>query len=256
MRVKGMLHRNGAIGFTLPAREKAIPRDKHRHQLLSWATPLNVNHLLRYEVRRRCPRVCAKGLLTRPQIPMVLTYARVAAIPLLFVTHAPPPLPAHPTLSALLFAMASVTDFLDGYLARLWHAETALGAFLDPVADKLLVAVALSLIVARGFAMPVPFRVAVPIASALILAREVFVSALREWMALRGKSAVVKVNIWGKVKTATQMVAITVLLYASKCVTHVAALGVFALVVSAILSITSAGEYAFSAWLAFRQSEE
>jgi cardiolipin synthase (CMP-forming) len=105
----------------------------------------------------------------------------------------------------ILFAAASITDWLDGFLARILNQTSAFGAFLDPVADKLMVAAALILLV--GLA-----RVDAPIA-VIIIGREIAISALREWMAKIGKSRSVAVNFLGKVKTASQMVAILLLLY-------------------------------------------
>eukprot|EP00980_Cylindrotheca_fusiformis_P017865 scaffold5653_cov147-Cylindrotheca_fusiformis.AAC.27 len=107
--------------------------------------------------------------------------------------------------TGVLFAVASFTDWLDGYLARRWDITSAFGAFLDPVADKLMVSTALILLAGR-------YGKAVSIPSSIILAREIAVSALREWMAQRGQRDVVKVGYQGKVKTALTMVALTVLL--------------------------------------------
>jgi len=107
-----------------------------------------------------------------------------------------------------VFILASFTDFLDGWLARRWGLSSPFGAFIDPVADKLMVATALVLLskscaAAEGF---------VEVAAALTIAREVGVSALREWMAERGVRSAVQVGFLGKCKTATQMVAISGLL--------------------------------------------
>jgi len=110
------------------------------------------------------------------------------------------------SLACGLFILASITDWLDGYLARKLRISSNFGAFLDPVADKLIVTTALILLVS---AIPVWwFSVSV----AVIICREVFVSALREWMAQRGLSGTVKVGYMGKVKTATQMIAAVLLL--------------------------------------------
>lgn len=108
--------------------------------------------------------------------------------------------------TGFLFAFASFTDFLDGYLARRWDITSAFGAFLDPVADKLTVSTALILLAGR-------YGKAVSIPTSIILAREIAVSALREWMAQRGQRDAVKVGIQGKIKTALSMVALTVLLF-------------------------------------------
>ena len=107
--------------------------------------------------------------------------------------------------SALLFAFAAITDWLDGYLARRLNQSSAFGAFLDPVADKLMVAAALILLVSLG-------QVDAIIAF-IIIGREIAISALREWMAQLGNSKSVAVSMLGKVKTTFQMIAISLLLY-------------------------------------------
>lgn len=107
--------------------------------------------------------------------------------------------------TATLFAIASFTDWLDGYLARRWDISTDFGAFLDPVADKLMVSTALILLSGR-------YGPAVALPTAVILAREIAVSALREWMAQRGERDSVKVGFQGKLKTALTMLSLTLLL--------------------------------------------
>lgn len=109
-----------------------------------------------------------------------------------------------PVLS-LLFAMASITDWFDGFLARRWDVTSPFGAFLDPVADKLMVSTALIVLAGRYGGI-----VAIP--AAIIMAREVGVSALREWMAQRGARDSVKVGMQGKIKAALTMVSITLML--------------------------------------------
>ena len=142
----------------------------------------------------------------RNRIPNALTVARVLAVPVLAIAfyggRRVRALPAY------LFAACSLTDWLDGYLARRWAVTSELGAFLDPVADKLLVCTCLALLSGELGAV-----VALP--TALIVCREVAVSALREWMGARGARAAVAVGPWGKVKTATQMVALQLLLIAA-----------------------------------------
>ena len=139
-------------------------------------------------------------------VPNALTVSRVVTIPLLvgaFYWRRT----RTARLPAILFALCALTDWLDGYLARKWAVFTDFGAFLDPVADKLLVCTCLALL--SGELGPV---VALP--TALIVSREVAVSALREWMGARGEREAVKVGWWGKVKTAAQMVALQLLLFA------------------------------------------
>lgn len=178
-------------------------------------------------------------------LPMVLTWGRVAAIPLLVVVFlALPPAVAYP-LAALLFAVASVTDFLDGYLARRWQQFSDFGAFLDPVADKLIVAVALALLLYRDGG------VLLLIVVIAILCREIFISALREWMASRGVSAAVKVSVWGKLKTSVQMLAITLCLYHYPVLgLDMGAIGLVLLVLAAVLTVVSGVQYAAAAYRA------
>lgn len=147
-------------------------------------------------------------------IPTMLTWLRILLIPI-FVgafylpenLHKLSAMPSHNVnvFITVVFAIAAFTDWLDGYLARRWHQTSAFGAFLDPVADKLMVAAALIVLVEFG-------RVGA-IVSLIIIGREIAVSALREWMAGEGQSSSVGVAMIGKVKTAVQMLAILFLLY-------------------------------------------
>lgn len=139
-------------------------------------------------------------------IPLMLTWLRVILIPvfaslLLFENH--PPAWAN-WLAAGVFILAAVTDWLDGFLARRWQQTSDFGAFLDPVADKLMVAAALILLVSlsRTYA----------VAAMIIISREIAISALREWMAQSGRRKSVAVAYIGKVKTTVQMIAIVFLL--------------------------------------------
>lgn len=138
-------------------------------------------------------------------LPNQLTYARCVAIPALIVQFYMSNHPQKNLHSSLIFAIASITDYLDGYLARRWDICSPFGAFLDPVADKLMVSTALILLAGKYGAV-----VAIP--SAIILAREIAVSALREWMASRGARDSVKVGFQGKCKTALTMASLTVIL--------------------------------------------
>ena len=134
-------------------------------------------------------------------IPILLTWLRVALIPLVVgVFYLPPSMLLHGDqnlVATLVFIVAAVTDWFDGFLARRWNQTSAFGAFLDPVADKLMVAAALILLVQLA-------RVDAIIA-VVIIGREITISALREWMARVGKSASVAVAYVGKLKTAAQM---------------------------------------------------
>lgn len=145
----------------------------------------------------------------RINIPMVLTWARIALIPLIVGIFMVPTsiLSIHTQnlLGCIFFCVAAITDALDGWIARRFGMSTSLGAFLDPVADKLMVSAALIVLLAFG-------RVDMLVAL-VIIGREITVSALREWMARVGESGKVKVNWFGKIKAIAQMVSIPMLLY-------------------------------------------
>jgi len=138
-------------------------------------------------------------------IPNALTLMRIMLIPVLMVVFYVP-FKNHLLVAAGIFAFAAITDWLDGYLARKLGQMTAFGAFLDPVADKLMVAIALVLLVERHD------TVLFTLAACVIIGREIVISALREWMAELGKRTSVAVSYVGKVKTTFQMIAIVGLL--------------------------------------------
>ena len=144
-------------------------------------------------------------------LPTFLTLLRVAAVPLLAAVYYSDLTNAAP-IAGTMFIGAAITDWLDGYLARRLKASSAFGAFLDPVADKLMVAASLCLLCTHAPRGVAAWAVAVP--SIVIIGREITMSALREWCAAKGGEAhaAVKVNNLGKYKTATQMVALSVLL--------------------------------------------
>jgi CDP-diacylglycerol--glycerol-3-phosphate 3-phosphatidyltransferase/cardiolipin synthase len=146
--------------------------------------------------------------MTNPvlNLPNILTLLRIGLIPVFVMAFYLPFGLAHPA-TALIFGLAATTDWLDGYLARKLGQISALGTFLDPVADKLMVAVALVLLVQSH---PTPW-LAIP--AAVIIGREIAISALREWMAELGKRTSVAVSVIGKFKTIAQMIAILLLLY-------------------------------------------
>lgn len=147
-------------------------------------------------------------------IPNILTLFRIALIPVLVVLYFWE-LEIRSILVTGVFVTAAITDWLDGFLARKMNATSALGAFLDPVADKLIVSSALVLLVSDlevldSVIHPLLFSISV----CIIIGREIAISALREWMAELGERGVVSVGIQGKVKTGFQMVSISLLLYA------------------------------------------
>lgn len=177
-----------------------------------------------------------------PNIPNLLTLLRIALTPVFIIFFFLPVGYAN-QVCAIIFALAAVTDWLDGYLARRLGQMTAFGAFLDPVADKLMVATALVLLVEAD---PSPF-LAIP--SIMIIGREMSVSALREWMAVIGERAKVAVTVIAKFKTATQMMAILMLIYREPIwELPVYTIGYVLLYVSAILTLWSMFVYIKAAW--------
>ena len=140
-------------------------------------------------------------------LPNLLTWMRILAIPLFVgILYSPPEWMSYSDqnlFAAIIFTGAAITDWLDGYLARVLNQTSAFGAFLDPVADKLMVAAALIVLVDLG-------RIDAVIAL-IIIGREITISALREWMEQIGKS--IRVSFLGKIKTVSQMAAIPLLLY-------------------------------------------
>ena len=145
-------------------------------------------------------------------IPNILTWLRIAAIPLfvavLYIDEPWLTTRQANIVSMWIFIVAAVTDWFDGYLARKWNQTSAFGAFLDPVADKLMVAAALIVLVELGRTDA--------IVALIIIGREITISALREWMAQIGQSKNVAVSMLGKVKTVAQLVAIPFLLFDGK----------------------------------------
>ncbi|MFT0212074.1 CDP-diacylglycerol--glycerol-3-phosphate 3-phosphatidyltransferase [Pseudomonas sp. F1_0610] len=169
-------------------------------------------------------------------IPNILTTLRVALIPILVLFYCLPFAWSY-WAASIVFALASFTDWLDGYLARRWKQNTPFGAFLDPVADKLLVAVALVLLVENHQSL------FILLPALVIISREIVVSALREWMAEIGARAQVAVSQLGKWKTAAQMLALVILLANPPVMTIWVALGYFFLMISAVLTLWSMLNY-------------
>lgn len=171
-----------------------------------------------------------------------LTLCRIACIPLLVMMFYSP-FEWRNVACAALFGLAGITDALDGYVARKYEMTTPFGAFLDPVADKLMVAVALALLIEQNdnilFTLP----------ATVIISREIVISALREWMAELGKRANVAVSSIGKIKTTFQIIAIVILLLfpESKSSTF-HTVGMFSLYAAAILTLWSMLVYLKAAW--------
>jgi CDP-diacylglycerol--glycerol-3-phosphate 3-phosphatidyltransferase len=179
-------------------------------------------------------------------IPNQLTLLRIGIIPVFIVFFYLPFKWAH-IISLILFIIAAITDWLDGYLARRMEQTSAFGAFLDPVADKLMVAVALVLLVDVNPTSVHSIFIAVP--AVVIISREIIISALREWMAEIGESAKVAVSVIGKIKTASQMTALILLLFRYPLYgIPTADVGLLALYVAVLLTLWSMVIYVRAAW--------
>jgi cardiolipin synthase len=178
-------------------------------------------------------------------LPIFLTWLRIVAIPLLIAVYY---VPEHwligqgrDFIATVLFCAAAATDWLDGYLARKLNQTSAFGAFLDPVADKLMVAAALIMLVQLGRADA--------IIATIIIGREITISALREWMAQIGAHKSVAVSMVGKIKTTAQMAAIPLLLYVEPVAgIDVMAAGTWLIYVASVLTLWSMGYYMRMAW--------
>jgi CDP-diacylglycerol--glycerol-3-phosphate 3-phosphatidyltransferase len=179
-------------------------------------------------------------------LPMLLTWARIAMIPLIVGVFYLPDGWMWPhaknVTACVLFTVAAITDAFDGYVARKYGLITPLGAFLDPVADKLMVCAALVVLLALD-------RVDAFVAL-VIVGREIAVSALREWMAQIGKSASVAVNRMGKFKTIAQMIAIPMLLFHDRLfgIIDVHLIGTLLIYLAAVLTVYSMLVYLRMAW--------
>jgi CDP-diacylglycerol--glycerol-3-phosphate 3-phosphatidyltransferase/cardiolipin synthase len=178
-------------------------------------------------------------------LPILLTWLRIVAIPMLIAVYY---LPAdwasvheRDILATSIFLAAAFTDWADGFLARKLNQTSAFGAFLDPVADKLMVAAALIVLVQLGRADA--------IVATIIIGREITISALREWMAKIGASKSVAVSMLGKIKTVAQMVAIPLLLYDAPFMgSDSLVLGNWLIWIAALLTLWSMGYYLRMAW--------
>ncbi len=185
----------------------------------------------------------------RINLPTWLTLFRIALLPVMVVVFYLP-FRGHNIAAAIVFVLAAFTDWLDGFLARRMNLTSAFGAFLDPVADKLMVAVTLFLLVqshtSSGWS-----GILMAVTAAIIVGREISVSALREWMAEIGMSATVKVAMIGKLKTVMQMIALVVLIVQHEKEAEALRLyhiGEGLLVIAGILTIWSGLYYLRAAW--------
>ena len=175
-------------------------------------------------------------------IPTLLTLLRIALIPVLVIFFYIPWEYSN-IATTFIFIVAAITDWLDGYLARKMQVETKFGAFLDPVADKIMVAFVLVLLVQTEAS------VWMTLPAAIIIGREITISSLREWMAEIGQRATVKVSHIGKWKTTTQMIAIGCLLYSDELIgISMQLLGLVMLYIAAILTLWSMMSYLKAAY--------
>ena len=175
-------------------------------------------------------------------LPNILSLLRIALIPVLIGIYLLP-FEGAALWATIIFAVASFTDWLDGYLARKWQQTSSFGAFIDPVADKLLVAIALVLVL---YKTP-EWYILLPVI--IIIGREITVSALREWMAELGQRDAVQVSYVGKLKTSFQMLSIACLIYQAPVYgLPTFDIGVVLLYVAAALTISSMLSYLQAAW--------
>ena len=188
-------------------------------------------------------------------LPNALTWFRVVAIPLVALVFYGPELFgwdeswARPA-AGLLFGLAGITDYFDGYLARRLGLTSSFGAFLDPVADKLIVSTALVLLVQAD-----P-QITLALVAAIIIGREITVSALREWMSQIGARAHVAVSIFGKWKTTLQIIGISFMLYREPLLGLPSyRIGEWLLYVAAALTLWSMIDYLRAAWPAMRDRD-
>ena len=183
-------------------------------------------------------------------LPIFLTWMRVALIPLMVAMFYLPDawisLERRSFFAGWIFIAAAVTDGIDGWLARKWNQTTAFGAFLDPVADKLIVSGALIVLV--------QFNRINAIIAFIIIGRESTISALREWMAKLGAAKSVAVNSLGKIKTIIQMGAIPMLLYYHQWLgMDLVTIGTWLIWLAAVMTIISMLSYLYSAWQMMRR---
>ncbi|WP_354624892.1 CDP-diacylglycerol--glycerol-3-phosphate 3-phosphatidyltransferase [Psychromonas sp. MME2] len=178
-------------------------------------------------------------------IPNILTAFRIFLIPIFVLLYY---LPFHwsAPAAAFIFWLAGITDVLDGYLARRLNQQTSFGAFLDPVADKIMVAVSLVMIV-EHYAV-----IWITIPAMIMICREIIISALREWMAELGQRASVAVSWVGKIKTAAQMLALFLLIWQHSI--EMEWVGFFCLYIATVLTLWSMVVYLKAAWPSLKSS--
>ena len=188
-------------------------------------------------------------------LPLLLTLGRVAAIPAVLALFYLP-VPYARQWACVLYSAAAITDWFDGYLARKWNQTSKFGAFLDPVADKLMVAVCLvCLLHDASDSMTQLWRGVLAAMVAVIIGREITVSALREWMAELGQRTHVGVSLLAKVKTGFQMSAIGMMIWeANWPILPWYDVGFLALFIASVLTLYSMIQYLLAAWPLMRES--
>ena len=180
-------------------------------------------------------------------LPNIITLARILLVPVFVVIYLWPGDGTY-LIAATLFALAAATDWLDGYLARRLNQTTPFGAFLDPVADKLIVVSALTVLLAQHS------TVWLTLPGLIIIGREIMISALREWMAEMNTSVTVAVSYLGKIKTSLQMIAIAVLLaLPPNSDSGLIFAGYTLLYVAALMTLWSMSVYLQAAWPTLKQ---
>lgn len=192
-------------------------------------------------------------MAARFNIALALTWIRIAAIPLVVVVFMLPGYWSKP-IAAVIFTLAGLTDWLDGYLARRLNLTSKFGAFLDPVADKLMVSTALVLILWAAPQHELPLvpghEMVLTVCAAIIIGREIVISALREWMAEMGARSAVAVTGIAKLKTIFQLVGVGAMLFTYPIFGFIPAYGIGFLLVlaAAVLTIWSMYIYLQAAW--------
>lgn len=180
-------------------------------------------------------------------LPTYLTILRILAIPLVVLFF----YLDMPLTASTIFGLAGLTDFIDGYLARKYNQESRFGAFLDPVADKLLVTVALLLIVERES------MIWITLAAVIIISREITISALREWMAEVGERSKVAVAYIGKLKAVLQILSLIFLLYNQDLWgLPLREIGLVFLVIATVLTVVSMVQYLKSAFSSMKEEDQ
>ena len=194
------------------------------------------------------PTAPDQNQLVKLNLATILTLFRIAAIPVVVILFYAPLENARP-IAAVVFGIAAVTDFIDGWIARRFNQMSRFGEFLDPVADKLMVVIVLVMLVQAQSSLWED------IIAMIIIGREITVSALREWMAMIGERATVKVQFSGKLKTTFQMFGIAFMVWEKPLFgIDIYRVGYYLLIAAAVLTIYSMFAYLKAAWPSMKES--